>query len=790
MGAQKQPLLTIGITCYNDEKFLEVCLESVVRQTYPHLEIIVVDDCSTDRSPAILADYGSRIRVIRHAQNSGSLTQGRIDVISSAKGDYIAHLDADDFLEPHFAERLMQEAVADPELDWIAPNLNVVDEAGNRKDQWDYLGFPSDPRAGLIRGFKRASVPVPKNGIFRTSFLRQNGLTWYELLHTRQGEDVLTAIKYLQHNPKIKLIPEFLLNYRIHDRNMSRAPEERVKMIIDLKEYYIDNLNELLYLFHPELMKLQYGSDEYQAFKYFMLTVEFLTERAEFRLPEIFRNGKTEDRTEECLRLFDEPIRRYAEKSLSYSRTHEKELRRILDFLAPLAEPPAETGGQSFASLASLGEKKFLEGDFDLADRYTSAALQMKPSDIGCLNNAGVIAFNRGDYSRSETMLRRALSLQPDLEDTHLNLCSLWGKKVNFSPPDASKARDVLKSVHWLGANAPDPSRRELMVVNHSLRDQVLEQYKNKYAETQARLLLHRPGNGALKYLMDNWRDVLNHMGIPTETMDWGADNREAFKRFGPTTFVTVADPSYLEQLDLAFVEQYRREHHLSVGHISTFEHRYEPCDFLITFHLDPSRDEVMRKAHLPLLSLPFGINPIEHYMRPGPEVWDFFFVGTNSPFKMDETRAYLQPILENYSGLLAGTNWPTGLGELPIKDSVYFYQSARIYPNFHVKRQMREFNELNDRTYIIPACGGFELVDNPVALHELFTPDEMAVAESPSAYREMFDHFLHHPEERRRYILSGMRRVYSEYTLFHTLDRLAAHLEIQPATPNEPTLA
>ncbi|MCP4686176.1 MAG: glycosyltransferase [bacterium] len=793
MIAQNQPLLTIGITCYNDEKYLRVCLESVFNQTYPHLEIILVDDASTDGCPAILAEYGDRIIAIRHAQNSGGLTQGRIDVITSARGDYIAHLDADDYLEPDFAERLMQEAISDPELDWIAPNLNVVDGDGNLVGQWDYGDFPSDVREGLMRGFKIPSVPVPKNGVFKRSFLTKNNLTWYELPNTRQGEDALTCIRYLQCDPKIRLIPDFLMDYRVHGENMSAAPEERIKMIIGLKEYYIDNFNEFVYLYHPMMLKLPNGSDEYLAFKYLFLALDFLNARNNFEIPEVYRNERADEKIRIGLRLFDEPIRYYAEKSLSYSATYSGELNRILESLSPSGDPdpaydpdaasPESVGietTRSFDALASLGEQEFAGGNLELADRYTAAALQMNPDDTGCLNNSGVIAFNRGDYARSDAMLRKAMSLDPELEDTHLNLCSLWGKTICTTPPDSSRAPEILRSLRWLADNAPDDSRRQLMHENHALRDGLLDEYRNKFEGTNARVLLHRPGNGALKYLMDNWRDVLNYTGIPSETIDWGAACREQFERFRPTCFITVADPSYIDQLDSNYIAGYRRQNGLTIGHISTFEHRYEPCDFLITFHLDPEREAVMRRAELPLLSLPFGINPLEHYMKPGREVWDYFFVGSNSPFKREETQTFLQPLVGRYNGILAGTGWSVGLGELSVSDTSDFYQSSGIYPNFHVKRQMRDFNEVNDRTLIIPACGGFELTDNPVAMSELFAEDEMAAAASPREFQDMFARFLAHSEERRPYIQKGMRRVYGEYTLFHVLERLAAHLNIR----------
>ncbi len=91
----------------------------------------------------------------------------------------------------------------------------------------------------------------------------------------------------------------------------------------------------------------------------------------------------------------------------------------------------------------------------------------------------------------------------------------------------------------------------------------------------------------------------------------------------------------------------------------------------------------------------------------------------------------------------------------------------------------MEEYNEINERTYIIPACGGFELVDGPVAIREIFAADEMAVADSPAEYHDMFDYFLRNPDKRLSYIEKGMRRVWDQYTLFHVLSKLAAFLDI-----------
>lgn len=101
------PLVSICIPVFNAEKWLNECLQSVKRQTYPNIEIVVVDDGSTDNSLALLDDS---VRVIRQAQNMG-LVYTRRHSIEEAKGEYILCVDADDYLEPEAVDILVKKAL-------------------------------------------------------------------------------------------------------------------------------------------------------------------------------------------------------------------------------------------------------------------------------------------------------------------------------------------------------------------------------------------------------------------------------------------------------------------------------------------------------------------------------------------------------------------------------------------------------------------------------------------------------------------------------------------------------
>lgn len=100
-------LISVIIPAFNVENYLDRCIRSVVNQTYDNLEIIIVDDGSTDNTPALCdkwAEKDSRITVL-HTDNKG-VSNARIIGINASNGSYIGFVDSDDFIDPHMYEQL------------------------------------------------------------------------------------------------------------------------------------------------------------------------------------------------------------------------------------------------------------------------------------------------------------------------------------------------------------------------------------------------------------------------------------------------------------------------------------------------------------------------------------------------------------------------------------------------------------------------------------------------------------------------------------------------------------
>ncbi|EMT9309701.1 TPA: glycosyltransferase family 2 protein, partial [Neisseria gonorrhoeae] len=114
-----QPLVSVLICAYNVEKYFAQSLAAVVNQTWRNLDILIVDDGSTDGTLAIAKDFqkrDSRIKILAQAQNSGlipSLNIGLDELAKSGGGEYIARTDADDIASPGWIEKIVGEMEKD-----------------------------------------------------------------------------------------------------------------------------------------------------------------------------------------------------------------------------------------------------------------------------------------------------------------------------------------------------------------------------------------------------------------------------------------------------------------------------------------------------------------------------------------------------------------------------------------------------------------------------------------------------------------------------------------------------
>ena len=102
-----EPLISIIVPVYNVEKYLKKCLDSILSQTYKNFEVIIVNDGSPDNSQKIIDEYKKKDkRIIVLEKENGGLSSARNYGIEHANGKYISFVDADDYIEKDYVEKL------------------------------------------------------------------------------------------------------------------------------------------------------------------------------------------------------------------------------------------------------------------------------------------------------------------------------------------------------------------------------------------------------------------------------------------------------------------------------------------------------------------------------------------------------------------------------------------------------------------------------------------------------------------------------------------------------------
>lgn len=132
MDNLNSPLVSIVFTSYNHREYLKQALDSLVNQTYPNLEIIIIDDCSTDGSQEILKEYEyyDNINLKLETKNSGSYVKASNYGASFAKGEYILFAQCDDFAEANQIKILIKEFEKNPSVGVVFSKSQLVDEKG------------------------------------------------------------------------------------------------------------------------------------------------------------------------------------------------------------------------------------------------------------------------------------------------------------------------------------------------------------------------------------------------------------------------------------------------------------------------------------------------------------------------------------------------------------------------------------------------------------------------------------------------------------------------------------
>jgi glycosyltransferase involved in cell wall biosynthesis len=214
----KEYKISVIVPIYNTEKFLNRCIESIINQTYKNVEIILVDDGSTDSCPEICDRYAkidSRIKVI-HKKNEG-VAVARNSGLDIATGDYIGFVDSDDFINPNMYEKMLIVAI-DEGADIVQCGYTNTETTGN-------ITRKIELKEEIIVGRYNSSYHYAK-GENTTNFVCNKLFSKHIFDNIRfpktiVSEDFVVNVKAYYKCKKTVVISDTLYNYVINENSVS-----------------------------------------------------------------------------------------------------------------------------------------------------------------------------------------------------------------------------------------------------------------------------------------------------------------------------------------------------------------------------------------------------------------------------------------------------------------------------------------------------------------------------------------------------------------------------------------
>lgn len=248
---EQTPRVSIIVPVYNVERYLRQCLDTLVNQTYQNVEIICVDDGSTDASSEILTEYAlknSRVRVIRQ-KNSG-LSAARNVGFSFATGEYVMYVDSDDWIDVRTCEKAVfkaEEHAADLVMwpyirefpDHSAPKAIFSEEktfhaAECRELQRRMIGLLGTELAHPENADALCTV---WGKLYLRELIAQNEIHFTDLQRIGTYEDGLFNLHYLAHVKNATYIPDYLSHYR---KNSGMTSKYRKELAAQWKNLFSD----------------------------------------------------------------------------------------------------------------------------------------------------------------------------------------------------------------------------------------------------------------------------------------------------------------------------------------------------------------------------------------------------------------------------------------------------------------------------------------------------------------------------------------------------------------------
>lgn len=263
---ENNPAVSVIIPLYNVQDYIGECLDSLLAQTFQSFEVIVVDDCSTDNSVAVVEEYapkfGGRLRLTRTEENSGGGGYVPRNIgLNLSCGEYVFFVDADDFIVERALE-ILYAAATQIQADVVYTSAYYTRDAGGELMQMLDLESAlakekgagdeptliiNDPNKNLQRLLFRGAFRNPWTKFLRRDFLIKNGIAFPKII---SGGDFIWVINVYCRAKRLLTLPIPLYFYRRYNAesvsNKKRTPPEQVSHWVAAFVFWLEAFDELL----------------------------------------------------------------------------------------------------------------------------------------------------------------------------------------------------------------------------------------------------------------------------------------------------------------------------------------------------------------------------------------------------------------------------------------------------------------------------------------------------------------------------------------------------------------
>ena len=261
MNAQRFPLISILIPNYNYVRYVATAVDSALAQTYPNVEVIVSDNCSTDGAWELLNErYGTdpRVRLYQNERNVG-MAANFDRLLALARGEYLMCLSSDDFLFPPHLEVLASQLAADPSLDVVYCTAYFADDGGTVFSMRQLAGqFPVDyvdARDELVENFTTVCPVCFPCALFKTDVLQEPGMCG-DAHNGQDARDWEVIIRLALAGKRFAYVAQPTMAIRLHADQFSGDAYHRTgRNVLDYAAY-VER-----YMDHPEFVRRMRGRE-------------------------------------------------------------------------------------------------------------------------------------------------------------------------------------------------------------------------------------------------------------------------------------------------------------------------------------------------------------------------------------------------------------------------------------------------------------------------------------------------------------------------------------------------